>query len=254
MVRAAAKAATATTGQAVLATGTVPSPAALLAALRAERPRFHHASYDQPAGACDWSISDPVLQWLATELPEGGTTLETGAGYSTVLFAARSARHIALSYTADEIRLIAAWCAAHGQATAHVQHHAGRSQDILPTLDLPALDCVLIDGDHAFPVPYMDWYHTADHLKPGGFLLNDDLHLRSCMVLDRFLEGEAKAGRWRKMTRLKNTSVWQRVAAESMIRQTHKTQPFSGEWDPVLRARLVARGLKRRLLGRPGAA
>jgi predicted O-methyltransferase YrrM len=256
----------ATASQAVMATGTVPSPApaSLLAALRAERPRFHHASYDEPAGARDWSISDPVLQWLATELPEGGTTLETGLGYSTVLFAARSARHIALSYTVDEIRLIAAWCAAHGQATAHVQHHAGRSQDILPTLGLPTLglptlglptlDCVLIDGDHAFPVPYMDFYHTADHLKPGGFLLNDDLHLRSCMVLDRFLEGEAKAGRWRKVTRLKNTSVWQRVAAESMIRQTHKTQPFSREWDPVLRARRVARGLKRRLLGRPGAA
>lgn len=232
----------------------VPDPARLLAALRAERPLFHHVKYDQPAGVADWSISDPVLEWLAEALPPGGTTLETGAGYSTVLFAARSTQHIALSFTADEMRLIAAWCAAHGLSTAHVTHHVGRSQDILPTLDLPPLDCVLIDGDHAFPVPYMDWYHTAEQLKPGGFLLNDDLHLRSCMMLDRFLEGEASVGRWRKVTQLKNTSVWQRVSAESVIRQAHNAQPFSREWSVMLRARLLARGLKRRMLGRSAAA
>lgn len=226
----------------------------MLAALKQERPRFHHASYAAPAGARSWAISDPVLEWLAANLPEGGTTLETGAGYSTVLFAARSARHIALSYTADEMRLIGEWCAAHGLATDHVEHHAGRSQDFLPRLEIPLLDCVLIDGDHSFPVPYFDWYYTADRLKPGGLLLNDDLHLRSCLVLDQFLEGEASAGRWRRTARLKNTSVWQRLTEESVVLQNHSAQPFSREWSAVLRARLAARRVKRRLLGRPATA
>jgi predicted O-methyltransferase YrrM len=224
----------------------------LLAALRAERPSFHHAGFSQPAGSGNWAISDPVLEWLAHEMPAGGTTLETGAGYSTVLFAAKSARHIAISFTPDEMRLIAAWCGSKGLGTAHVAHHAGGSQKILPSLELPVLDCVLIDGDHAFPAPMIDWYYTADRLKPGGLLLNDDLHLRSCLLLDQFLEGEAEAGRWRRLKRLKNTSVWQRLT-EASVHQGHADQPFAREWSPQLRARLAARRLKRRLLGRPVA-
>ena len=226
------------------------SAASLLEPLRRDRPNFHHASYDQPAGARNWSISDPVLEWLARDLPPGGTTLETGAGYSTVLFAARSARHIAISFTPDEMRLIRAWCDAHGLTTSHVTHHAGGSQKILPRLDLPMLDCVLIDGDHAFPAPMIDWYYTADRLKPGGFLLNDDLHLRSCLLLDQFLDGEAEAGRWRRVARLKNTSVWQRIAADR-VHQGHADQPFAREWSWRLRARLLARRVRRQLLGAP---
>lgn len=231
---------------------TPPQAAALLEALRRERPSFHHATYDQPAGARNWSISDPVLEWLTHELPPGGSTLETGAGYSTVLFAARSARHIAISFTPDEMRLIRAWCATQGLSADHVEHHAGGSQAILPRLDLPPLDCVLIDGDHAFPAPMIDWYYTADRLKPGGFLLNDDLHLRSCLLLDQFLDGEAEAGRWRRVARLKNTSVWQRVAADS-VHRGHSDQPFAREWSWSLRARMAARRIKRQLLGAPAA-
>jgi predicted O-methyltransferase YrrM len=229
---------------------TAPTSADLLDALRRDRPSFHHAAYDQPAGARNWSISDPVLEWLARDLPQGGSTLETGAGYSTVLFAARSARHTAISFTTDEMRLIRAWCDAQGLPTGHVTHHAGGSQKILPGLDLPALDCVLIDGDHAFPAPMIDWYYTADRLKPGGFLLNDDLHLRSCLILDQFLEGEARAGRWRKVAILKNTSVWQRLTEDS-VHQGHADQPFAREWSAGLRARLAVRRIKRRLLGQP---
>jgi predicted O-methyltransferase YrrM len=225
-----------------------PSAETLLDALRSERPRFHHFGFDKPAGTHSWAISDPVLEWLASTLPRGGSTLETGAGASTVLFANASRQHIALSFSPDEMRLIAAWCAAKGQPVDHVTHHAGASQRILPTLDLPPLDCVLIDGDHAFPAPYIDWYFTAEHLKPGGFLLNDDLHLRACLILDRFLEGEARRGRWRRVARLHNTSVWQRVTDQTVTRLGHGDQPFAGEWDWRLRARLTARRLKRRLL------
>lgn len=49
--------------------GPRPDRAALLAALLDERPRFHHADYAAPAGARSWAISDPVLGWLARELP-----------------------------------------------------------------------------------------------------------------------------------------------------------------------------------------
>lgn len=230
-----------------------PDRQALLAALLAERPRFHHADYAAPAGARSWAISDPVLSWLANELPAGGTTLETGAGHSTILFAAASARHIALSFTPAEMVLIRAWAASRGLDTAHVEHHAGRSQVILPGLSLPPLDCILIDGDHAFPAAFIDWYYTAEQLRPGGFLLNDDLHLRACHLLDEFLEGEARVGRWRRVTRLKNTSVWQRLAEGSVIHNAHNRQPFAGEWSPALRARLWARRMKRRLLGAPRA-
>lgn len=216
---------------------------------------FHYSEgIFSPAGLTNWAIGDAVLDWLDTKLPAGGVTLETGAGYSTVLFAAKSVQHIALSFDRDEMTRIAEWCAAKGLSTAHVTHHAGRSQRILPGLDLPALDCVLIDGDHGFPTPLLDWYFTAEHLKLGGFLLNDDTQLGASHTLDRFLEGEAKEGRWTRVATLPNTSVWQRTTSGPVIDLSYAAQPFAREWKVLARAKRQLRDWKRRFLGasKPG--
>ena len=46
-----------------------------------------------------------------------------------------------------------------------------------PTLELDALDLVLIDGSHSFPQVFIDWYYTQSALKVGGALLVDDVHI-----------------------------------------------------------------------------
>jgi hypothetical protein len=39
------------------------------------------------------------------------------------------------------------------------------------------LDLVLIDGDHAFPASFIDWYYTAEQVKLGGYVIVDDTNL-----------------------------------------------------------------------------
>ena len=207
-----------------------PTARSLLAALQAERPRFHAASAAEQgdAGRWDWSIRPQVLEFLADLDTPLEATLETGCGYTTVLLAARSRRHHAVTPVGGEIRLIRDWAEAHGLPMGHVMHLDGPSQDVLPRIQLPPLDLILVDGDHAFPAPFIDWYYTADRLRPGGLLLIDDIHLRACRMLDSFLRTET--ARWQACTRLGNTSVWRRRDNRPVARGvTHGEQPFAQE-------------------------
>jgi hypothetical protein len=51
---------------------------------------------------------------------------------------------------------------------------------------------LLIDGQHAFPTPFIDWYYTADKLRVGGILIIDDTQLWTGQVLKQFLLEEAE--------------------------------------------------------------
>lgn len=55
------------------------------------------------------------------------------------------------------------------------------------SLDIDHLDLVLIDGSHAFPLPFIDWYYTYQKLKVGGKMIVDDTQLWTGLVLKRFL-------------------------------------------------------------------
>jgi hypothetical protein len=104
-------------------------------------------------------------------------TLETGAGASTLVFAASGAAHEAVTPDPDEERRIRDACAAHGVDDRNVAFHIGRSQDVLPSLAGPPLDLALVDGAHGFPYPILDWWHLAPRLKVGGRMLLDDAYL-----------------------------------------------------------------------------
>jgi hypothetical protein len=60
----------------------------------------------------------------------------------------------------------------------------------LPGLAAEELDLVLIDGQHAFPAPFIDWYYTARRLKVSGMLLIDDIQLWTGRILTDFLSEE----------------------------------------------------------------
>jgi predicted O-methyltransferase YrrM len=62
-----------------------------------------------------------------------------------------------------------------------------RSQDWLPRVDLPDLDLVLVNGGHAFPVPFLDWYYGAEKLKVGGLMVVDNTHLPTGTRLADFM-------------------------------------------------------------------
>jgi hypothetical protein len=158
-----------------------------LRALLRDAPAFH---VDEGLRPVSLQASPDVLATVDAAVRPGSRTLETGAGLSTVLFALRGAEHVCVTPAADEIDRIRAYCASNAIDLARVRIELGRSEAVLPRLELPELDLVLIDGGHGFPTPFVDWCYTADRLRIGGLLIVDDIHLWTGAVLRDFLAEE----------------------------------------------------------------
>jgi Methyltransferase domain len=124
-----------------------------------------------------WGIAWAALEWLETNVVQGMATLETGAGASTIVFAACGATHEAVTPDRAEEERIRRVCRDRGIDDSRVTFHIGRSQDVLPSLPVRELDLILIDGAHGFPYPVLDWWHLAPMLKTDGRMLLDDAYL-----------------------------------------------------------------------------
>jgi predicted O-methyltransferase YrrM len=142
----------------------------LTAELKASPPTLH-------GDAEFWGLAWEALAFIERAVQPGMATLETGAGASTIVFAARGARHEAITPSAEEAGRITAECERRGISTENLTFRIGSSADVLTTWEPRPLDFVLVDGAHAFPYPALDWWFLAPHLKPGGLLLLDDAYM-----------------------------------------------------------------------------
>lgn len=115
-------------------------------------------------------------------------------------------------------------------------------------MDPTPLDLVLIDGDHAVPAPYIDYYYTADRLVQGGVMLVDDTQLRSVRQLCEFLDEEAQ--RWEVVEQLERTRIYRKLVEGKVAEGIrHLEQPFiSNALKPGLLYR-VARKIRRASFG-----
>jgi Methyltransferase domain len=130
----------------------------------------------------------PALEWLEENLEPEMTTLETGSGASTVVFAASACSHVAISPSQDEHDRIKRYCDEVEISTDRVRFIAESSDVALTSVWEPRpLDLVLIDGAHGFPFPILDWLYTAPHLRIGGRVLVDDAYQATVNLLARFL-------------------------------------------------------------------
>ena len=226
---------------------------ALYAQLIQERPKLHCAHDGATcleSAAANWGLYPQILQWLADHLRPGFRTLETGCGYSTIVFALRSCRHHAVSPFPEEHRCINEWCQKHGASVETVTYHAGPSQRVLPAMEPTPLDLVLIDGNHAVPMPLIDYYYTADRLVEGGLLLVDDVQLRSVQQLCDFLDTEKP--RWQFEEQVGGTRIYRKCVEGRVIEGIgwHR-QPFctAPPWPQRTLLYRALRKIKRTLLG-----
>jgi hypothetical protein len=159
-----------------------PIDAPLTQQLRSAPPALHGG------GDAYFGLAWPALEWLERNVTAEMTTLETGSGASSIVFAASGARHTVVSPAPGEHERIRSWCAEHGVSTERVAFLA-QSSDAALTGGWSAepLDLALLDGAHLFPFPALDWFFAAQSLRIGGRVVLDDAYLPSVAMVVRFL-------------------------------------------------------------------
>jgi len=150
--------------------------------LRSRPPELHGAGEY-------WGLAWSALEWIEENVRPGMATLETGAGASTIVFAACGADHDAVTPDPVEEARVRDMCERLGVDSSGVTFHIGLSEDVLPRWEPRELDLVLIDGAHGFPYPVLDWWHLAPHVRVGGRMLLDDAYLPAVGAIVDFVRG-----------------------------------------------------------------
>src|SRR5262249_35693326 len=120
----------------------------------------------------------------------GLNTLETGAGLSTVIFAANGCQHTCVTPDKALADRIQDYCRSANISTSNVNFVIAKSSDIIHQLPRSEFDLILIDGCHGFPSIFVDFYYAAKLLKIGGTLIIDDMHIYTCQLAARFIQSD----------------------------------------------------------------
>jgi hypothetical protein len=175
-----------------------------------------------PAGV--WSTDRSCYEFLANHVRPGSRTLETGAGLSTVLFAAWGCDHLAVVPDPSEATAIEIYCREDCICTDSLTFDLRPSEVALPDrADSGELELVLIDGCHGFPSPIIDWFYAAGRLRREGVVVFDDVQLpQVSLLIETFIEPD---DRWLE---LETTSKWRayRRMSEGSLGEEWFDQPF----------------------------
>jgi hypothetical protein len=184
-----------------------------------------------------WHIHPVLAKFLDDYVEPRHVTLETGSGFSTLVILRKGvARHIAVAPEPDEFAVIREYSDQNGISTATLEAVAMNSQDYLPIANLPPLDLVLIDGDHAFPSPFIDWYYTADRLSVGGLMIVDDIQLITGRLLADFLDADPK---WDRVLHQPSRFGVYRKLRHPIHEGRWFEQPYVADSNPVLQVTIV---------------
>jgi hypothetical protein len=127
------------------------------------------------------TFENAALARLEALLPSSmERTVETGCGKSTILFSNLSQQHTVFcvddrSDRRSSVRYF------EGNPLTRMEKVVcvfGPSQLTLQRF-VPSgpLDCVLLDGPHGYPFPELEYFYLYPHLRAGGFLILDDVHI-----------------------------------------------------------------------------
>jgi hypothetical protein len=151
-----------------------------------EKTKFHSTG----GALISYATHPEALGYIDKYVDNSSKTVETGAGLSTVIFALKGATHICITPDPGEVERITTYCRTKQISLDKVQFVIERSEKALPKLEVDNLDLVLIDGFHAFPTPFIDWYYLVEKLKVGGRIIIDDTSLWTSNILREFMLSE----------------------------------------------------------------
>jgi hypothetical protein len=192
-----------------------------LAGLLARPPGAH---LDAAGNRVPWQIAPRVLEVIDSEVGPESRTLETGAGFSTGLFAIKRCEHTCVVPFTSEIERLKSWGEDVGVPFDTVDFQCGLSEVVLPKLPDAPLDFVLIDGGHGFPTPFIDWWYAGRRLRKDGLLAIDDTELWTGRILMQFLKNQPG---WEVVESLPLRAViFRRTADPSDSHEEWVDQPF----------------------------
>lgn len=178
----------------------------LIRKLIKDNPKFHSS----PDGSLkSWAVHPDVLSFIYSTLNPNMTTLETGAGQTTVVFAIAGTKHTCITPSKDQVLRIKQYCSELGVGD-HLNFLVQSSDLILPCDELipSELDFVLIDGAHRFPFPCIDWHYTEGKLVLGGIIGLDDYKMPSVRVLFDFMNVEEE---WELIAVIYDTAFFKKI-------------------------------------------
>ncbi len=119
------------------------------------------------------------------------STIEIGGGQSTVVFASTVARHVCVNPDRTANELVREFLERHGIWRDNVEFLGESSDTALPGLEAPGgFDVALMDGNHSFPFPMLDWHFIDRHLHRGSTLIVDNVEINAVRILTEYLDGE----------------------------------------------------------------
>ena len=212
---------------------------ALVERLLIDRPAVHRMDLSDTPAVGLLSTDPDCYRYLASICRTGSRTLETGAGLSTVLFAALGAEHVCITPSADEAARITAYCADRGIDGSRIRFILEPSDRALPRLEGDPLDLVFVDGAHGFPMPAVDWLYAGRRLRRGGVLVMDDTNLPAVRLVAEYLDADQ---RWSVQAQGPTWGAWMRLHVADL----------SEDWweQPFYRLPLTVAEVPKRVLGR----
>jgi|SRR5215813_4126392 len=135
----------------------------------------------EPAAHAAGTFETAALARIEELLPRSmELTVETGCGKSTILFSNLSRHHTVFCIDdRSDPHSSVHYFETHPLTRMERIHCVfGPSQRTLPQYSPPGpFDCILLDGPHGYPFPELEYYFLYPHLRSGGFLLVDDVHI-----------------------------------------------------------------------------
>lgn len=175
----------------------------------------------------DWhgsgTVSQRVIEALVRHLGRGVTSsVETGTGRTTLLFSHLSDDHAVFTVDdagdGDSLRAVQNSPILRAD---HVQFIVGRTQQTLRQFEpKSSLQFAYLDGPHGYPFPELEYWAVYPHIEAGGFLIIDDVHIRTVHNMFEFLRNDAM---WRLVEVVGNTAFFRRTAAPTV-------DPYGDGW------------------------
>ena len=134
-------------------------------------------------------LSGAVIRAIKDYADQGefNVSLETGVGKSTLILSHCSRKHYA--FAADFGGSVERTRNSELLKKDNVIFVEGFCQQTIPAHKYTEkFDFVLIDGAHGYPFPELDYYYLYPHVRPGGIMAIDDIHIPTIHNFFEFLK------------------------------------------------------------------